>query len=63
LLRFWIKGSLIVISDWVVEVANCGKFLVDFVGSAKYAKWPVGLLWSNGRRGDFGVLVLFFWFG
>jgi hypothetical protein len=24
---------LIVISDWVIEVADCGKFLVDFVGS------------------------------
>jgi hypothetical protein len=63
LLRFWVEGSLIVISDWVIEEANCGKFLVDFVGSAEYAKWPVGLPWPNGRRGDFGVLVLFFWFG
>jgi hypothetical protein len=51
--RFWVEGSLIAISDWVI----------DFGGSAKYAKWPVGLLWSNGRRGDFGVLALFFWFG
>ncbi len=29
------------------------------VGSAEDAKWPVGLLWPNGRRGDLGVLVLF----
>jgi hypothetical protein len=36
-----------VISDWVVEVADCSKFLVDFVGSLlvrlSMAKCPVGL--------------------
>ncbi len=53
-MRFWVEGSLIAISDWVIEVADCSKFLVDFVGSrsAEYAKWLVGLLWPHGRRGD-----------
>jgi hypothetical protein len=67
-----LKESLIVISDWVIEVADCSKFLVDFfwvyVGLAEYgqmASWSVALfwLWPNGRRGDYGVWVLFLWFG
>jgi fluoride ion exporter CrcB/FEX len=48
LTRFWVEGSLIVISDWVIEVVDCGKFLFNFVGSLLVGH-PVGLLWPNGK--------------
>jgi hypothetical protein len=32
LLKLWVEGILIVISDWVIEVADCGKLYGCFVG-------------------------------
>jgi hypothetical protein len=52
---------LIVISDWVIEVADCGKFLVDFVGSLLLRlRMPNGQLVFYGRMEEEGILE--FWF-
>jgi hypothetical protein len=53
---------LIVISDWVIEVADGGKFLVDFVGLLVRLRMSNGQLFCYGRMEEEGILEFLFCF-
>jgi hypothetical protein len=61
--RWVILVSIIVRKILFVSLSNLplrfSSLSLSLSSLAEDAKWPIGLLWPNGRRGDLGVLLLF----